>query len=176
MKTNYHDSQCYEMKQSSALLLTKMFGAEICIILLHLTFQKITLLSEIHPFFMENSSLGVLELIIFHFFNASWIFFLFLRWNTTEYVITPKEILLFEGIFSKKSTSYDIRGIQSTEISQNIFGRFLRYGTTVLENPLLKSNIALKNISNPEFYVSVIEKYHTKAISKAPLMNVFPSK
>ncbi|MCF7847117.1 MAG: PH domain-containing protein [Candidatus Gracilibacteria bacterium] len=174
MKTDYPNTQCFEIKQSTLRLLLKILLLEICIVLLHLLVQNITRLPEVHQQFMEHSSWGIFELAFFHLLNTAGIFILFVRWHTTQYFITPKEILIFRGIFSKKTSRYDIRGIQSAEVSQSLVGRLFNYGTLQVENPLLKTNVTLKNIAKPQFYISALERYRQKALQEMPLTNVIP--
>lgn len=161
----------HEIRQSIAILILKILGIQAVIALSDFLIGKLFIQLGLHELYMSTW-----DFFFSHLLSTIWLLYIIIKWTSTYYVINSDEISVTTGIIRKKKSSYDIRGIQSCETSQGIWGRIFGYGTIHLENPLLKSDIFLRNISHPHQYATIIDKSHKRAIKTSPLTDVMIKK
>jgi len=119
-------------------------------IIIQLTFGGISLIDNtIHP-----SLLFVITLTI----ESMVLVCVFLKWAYTFYEVNDKHIIKHQGIFSKRRITHTLENIQTVEVEQNIFGLLLHFGNIRCDNPLIKNDITLNIISDPQKYVAIIRK------------------
>jgi uncharacterized membrane protein YdbT with pleckstrin-like domain len=162
-KTLYY----HEIRQSLFILIFQISGVQIIAAIIDFFLIKLSFVFGLHDVYMSSW-----EFILSHLFNTVWLLWVIIKWASTYYVINYKEISITKGVIRKKKCSYDIRGIQSSSVTQGLLGRIFNYGTIHLENPLLKSDVFLKNIYSPNSYINIIEQAHKNAVKTSPLTDV----
>ena len=156
---NSNQSYSYTVRQSHVLLITRIITAEIIIMLLHYFLRFI--LDQI--FLSLNTKLPLLvitiEVILIQILNLYILLVAILTWLNKHYIFNPKEVIIKIGIVSTKSTTYEIANLQSMSISQNFIQRIFNFGTIKLFNPVLKEEIYITNIPDPQKYGEIIQQY-----------------
>jgi uncharacterized membrane protein YdbT with pleckstrin-like domain len=97
-----------------------------------------------------------------------------LTWLNRFYIISEEAISKTTGLLVRRTMTFDVSSIASVKVRQSIFGQVLNYGDVILENPLTKTDLTIKNINNPYIQASTIEKQRLLEISKNPHKKVVP--
>lgn len=103
--------------------------------------------------------------------GAMWII---LTWLNRYYIVSEEAISKTRGILFRRTRTFDLGSIASVKVSQSIFGQILNYGDVILENPLTKKDLTIKDVQAPYSQASLIEKQRLKEISKSPNKKVVP--
>lgn len=92
----------------------------------------------------------------------------FLRWHREIYTIEPGSITHQKGVFFKKQETRSLRREMSVKPSSGLLAKLLHYGTVSIYDPASqgtglypasRTTIAISNISTPQKYVKVIERF-----------------
>lgn len=110
--------------------------------------------SNIYAFLL--SKFGMLSLSFFA--EAVLLSVLFWQWLSRTYEIRDVEIVRRKGIFLRTIKSHSLRGVQSVTVRQGVLGALFSFGNIILENPLLKREVVLRHIPDPEYYASVLRE------------------
>jgi len=148
----------YIMRQSPVFLVTRIVGVEVLMLITHFVLrysleQIFTLLS--FPFSVQAL---FVEAVIIQIVNLYFLVVVVLSWVNEYYILNPKEVVIKKGIVSSRSTTYEFANLQSMTIRQSFWGRILNYGTIKLYNPVLRADVYLTNISNPEKAGTIIQQ------------------
>jgi len=124
-----------------------------------------------YSFVIKSSNYSI---FILGFLNLIVLIWLFALWFNTYYIISEEGISKTEGVIFKRTRTFDISSVSSVQVTQSVLGRILKYGSIVLENPLTKQDLILKNVNDPYLQTSLIEKQRLNEISKNPSKKVVP--
>jgi len=160
------------IKQGVIILVFKIIGIELVMLLLHFLMGKAIVLFNIHGVSVWGINIETWELAIFHIINTSWLLWVILRWMAVHYTINNIEISISTGILSKYTRSYDIRWIQEVRVQKSFLWRILWYGSVKLYNPMLWSDISLKNIQNPDMCAKLIREEINSSTNDQRIDNV----
>lgn len=81
---------------------------------------------------------------------------IFLQWAYTTYEIKVDELVFRKGIIRRKRTIHSLKNIQSVEVEQGFLGLLFQYGNIRLYNPLLKEEINMRSVTDPEKYAHAL--------------------
>lgn len=81
---------------------------------------------------------------------------IFLQWAYTTFEIKTHELVFRKGIFYRKRTIHSLKNIQSVEVEQGFLGLLFQYGSIRLYNPLLKEEIYMRSVTDPEKYAHAL--------------------
>jgi len=149
----------YVLRQSIVVLVTNLLVAE-CIVGITSLILRIPIKNfgdQIDTIYSSENLYLIVSGVV-QLFNVGLIIFLTLKWSSTQYIIKPKDLILQTGILKIKETVYSAERIESTNVSQGIWSRIWNYGNVRIFNPLLKTDLILRKISNPYFYAEIINK------------------
>ena len=88
------------------------------------------------------------------------VLYIVLNWLYEFYITQPSGIIVRRGIIFSKEIQYSLGAIQSIGVQQGILGRIFNFGTVILYNPVLKSDLKLEFIHNPYGEAQFIQKIH----------------
>ncbi len=96
---------------------------------------------------------------------------LFLRWSAVRYDIKDDELVHARGILWRQRHIHSLKDVQTVFVSQGILGRIFSFGTITLHNPLLRGEITLRHIADPERSADVLRSVlrHVKHDNIVPL-------
>ena len=100
-------------------------------------------------------SLAVLGLL--QVANTVYLIFLIAQWMNDQYIITPDEVIIKKGIYSKGEHAIQFDTIKSADIQQNIFSRQLGYGTIILRSIIGSNPIFLEDVPEPQKYIHLFD-------------------
>lgn len=86
------------------------------------------------------------------------LFVLFWQWLSRTYEIRDLEIIRRKGIVLRTVTSHSLRGVQAVIVQQGVFGSLFSFGNIILESPLLKREVVLRHVPDPEYYATVLRE------------------
>lgn len=151
------------LRQSTSLLILKIFFVEFLLAVLHSSVKFVLIdsawITEIEPSFILSSGL----FLFFQLLNFYFIITIVIAWAQESYSLKATEVVVQNGIFSKQVNTYELANLQSIKLEQGLLGRMLNYGTVRLYDPTLQYDIYLKNISNPSYYIELIKTQKKKA-------------
>jgi len=153
----------YVLRQSIVVLVTNLLVAE-CIVGLIVLILRM-LIENFGDQIDTIYSSGILYIIVsgmVQLFNVGLIIFLTLKWSSTKYIIKPKNLILQIGILTIKEIVYSTEGIESISVSQGIWSRIWNYGSVTMYNPLLKTDVIFRKITDPYFYAEVFNSQQSK--------------
>lgn len=81
---------------------------------------------------------------------------IFLQWAYTIFEIKTHELVFRKGIIHRRRTIHSLKNIQSVEVDQGFFGLLFHYGDIRLYNPLLKEEVYMRSVSDPEKYAHAL--------------------
>lgn len=81
---------------------------------------------------------------------------IFLQWAYTTFEIKAHELIFRKGIIRRRRTIHSLKNIQSVEVEQGFPGLLFQYGNIRLYNPLLKEEIYMRSITDPEKYAHAL--------------------
>ncbi|MDO8497145.1 MAG: putative DNA binding domain-containing protein [bacterium] len=96
-------------------------------------------------------------IIVFSFFQLTYISILFLNWYFSHYEIMEKEIIKKSGLLFRRRKSVSMFEVASVELYQSPLGRMMHHATIILEHNNGRVT-KIKNISNYDEYVHVIKQ------------------
>jgi hypothetical protein len=148
----------YVLRQSTFFLIFRVLGVEVLMLTSHFflryLIEQITTLFSF-PFSIETL---IVEAFSVQLINLYFLIVVVLSWVNEYYILNPKEVIIKKGILSSRSTTYEFANLQSMTIRQSFWGRILNYGTIKLYNPVLRADVYLTNIPNPEKAGLVIQR------------------
>ena len=83
----------------------------------------------------------------------------FLRWYFESYAIQPGAVTHAKGVLFKKKKISPLRPGMSITSSSGYIGKVFHYGAVVINDPVFQTSIKLSNVSTPQRYTKIIEKY-----------------
>jgi uncharacterized membrane protein YdbT with pleckstrin-like domain len=89
-----------------------------------------------------------------------------LNWERTSFFITPSEVVIRRGVIELKEKVYPYSDIESIELSQDVLGKVLNYGSVYFYSQKAKEEIGITNIGRPHDYLEVLEKFKQNQASK----------
>lgn len=143
------------IRHSPVILLYRMLGITLGISLLYAVYGVI------------QSSVGGVSLVdntispILLFFTtiaieAVALIILVLQWSYTTYNIRDTELLFKKGILHKRCKVHALSNVQTVDYTQSFLGLLFNYGTIRLYNPLLKEEIFMPSVPDPEKYAHIL--------------------
>lgn len=149
----------YTIHQTSFLLILRLILTEIIIMMA--TYSIRVLLNQITEYLNWQLPLFIItsEVIILQIINLYLIINIVLQWINLTYTFNPKEVIIRQGVFSTNSVTYEFANLQSMTIVQNIIQKIFNYGTIKLFNPVLKEDVYLIDIPDPNKYANIIQQY-----------------
>lgn len=80
------------------------------------------------------------------------------NWRHNYYEVTPGRIYFWRReVFSNNYITYRTDSAGSAKLVQDFIGKVINCGTIVVQGPLLREPIFIRNIPNPSYYKEVIE-------------------
>ena len=70
----------------------------------------------------------------------------YLRWLTTQYVVTSKRVVIRKGILSREGRDVPLSRINDVSFSHNFFERMLRCGTITVESAGERGQVILTDV------------------------------
>ncbi|MBD3329158.1 hypothetical protein GF357_01550 [Candidatus Dojkabacteria bacterium] len=108
---------------------------------------------------LDSSLLALLLFITFILLNIIVLPIMRFNWRHHYYEVTPGRIYYWRReVFSNNYVTYRTDSAGSAKLVQDIIGKILNCGTIVVQGPLLKDEIFIRNIPNPSYYKEVIEE------------------
>jgi len=146
------------MRQSPVFLVSRIIVVEFVILITHFVLRYT--LEQILTWFSFPFSVQALfiEAVIIQVINLYFLVVVVLSWVNEYYILNPKEVVIKKGIISSRSTTYEFANLQSMTVRQSFWGRIFNYGTIKLYNPVLRADVYLTNISNPEKAGAIIQR------------------
>ncbi|MBM3257237.1 MAG: hypothetical protein FJY98_02820 [Candidatus Liptonbacteria bacterium] len=83
----------------------------------------------------------------------------FLSWYYESYLVTPRMISHYKGVFFKKSRNVPMRELSSVSSSASPLGKFLHYGSIYLHSNSSVISLVLPDISYPKKYLDLITEF-----------------
>lgn len=144
----------HHIRQTVVIPILKLVMIEVIITLISFLtrFLSFNYLGEI-----LNNLILIVEILVIQIFNLYLILNVIFSWLSIEYILRNDEIVIREGLIKIKETTYEIANLQSMSINQSLFGRIFNFGTIRLFNPVLKEEIFLEDIPNPNLYGAIIQ-------------------
>lgn len=146
------------MRQSPVFLVSRIITVEVLILIVHFalryTLEQVFILLGF-PFSVQTL---FIEAVIIQIVNLYFLVVVVLSWVNEYYILNPKEVVIKKGILSSRSTTYEFANLQSMTVRQSFWGRIFNYGTIKLYNPVLRADVYLTNISNPEKAGAIIQQ------------------
>ena len=90
--------------------------------------------------------------------SAVWVIGRFLRWNTTNFVLTSDRLIYRTGVLAKKGVEIPLERVNTVFFNQSIFERMLRAGDLVIESAGERGQQSFSNISQPSHVTNEIYK------------------
>lgn len=86
--------------------------------------------------------------------------FLALSWYAEKYTVTPKQVIISQGLLIIDRDVYNISNIESVKLKVRFWGRIFGFGTLRMYAPTLKEEIWMKHIplSQAQRYVELIQE------------------
>ena len=117
------------------------------------------------PFFQ------VVELDVFMFFTIALIIILstlilLVRWSFERYELRGGEIIHRKGVIFVRVEQYSLENVETITYDQTLFGRVLKYGTIRLHSPLLKSEIKVPYMPDPDRVLMLLKSAIGKTAEK----------
>ncbi len=102
-------------------------------------------------------------ILIFLFIQSVKFFFglfILLKWFFHSYDITSEKIIIHQGIVFQQTRYFSLRKVETLRMNQGFWGRIFGFGTIHVELYIMaqKYDVCLTNISQPDRYLSIIEK------------------
>lgn len=82
--------------------------------------------------------------------SAVWLFIQYLRWSTTNFVITSDRIIFREGIVAKKGIEIPLERVNNIHFEQSVFERLLGAGDLLIESGGEAGQQRFTDIRRPE--------------------------
>lgn len=148
-------------RKSHIFLILKLLYLEIFIVGLYLIvripksifFSSFLNLSENQ--FLNVS--GVVYFIVLSIVEIILVLRITLGWSNEEFEIREESLVHRRGIFRLKQQTYTLKNLGSVNIYQGLVGKMLNYGNIVLTSPILKQDIVLSDIHNPQKILASLE-------------------
>lgn len=70
----------------------------------------------------------------------------FLRWRTTQFVLTDKRVVTREGILTRAGRDIPLNRVNDVSFTHNVFERMLRCGTLTVESAGERGQVVLEDI------------------------------
>ena len=93
-----------------------------------------------------------------------------LNWERTSFFITPSEIVIRRGVVELKEKVYTYGDIQSIELSQDVLGKILNYGSIYFYSQKTKEEIGITNIGRPHDCLEIIQKFKDSFGTRHPMI------
>lgn len=153
----------YPLRESTAVIIMRILGLQAVVGLSGI------LLVGLLVFLIEGAE-AVRQLptyllaimIILQLVNALFLTLIILNWSSTVYRITPNEIAIQSGIYNIRRSVYRTERIESVNVEQSFLGKLFNYGTIKFYNPVLKEDVNLANVPDPNVYSEVIKRTESK--------------
>lgn len=154
-----NESYSYTIRQTPVLLVLRVILSEFIIMVLHFTLRLT--IEYLLNYFQATISIPILtiEVILVQLLNLYLLLTVVLNWVNELYILNPKEIVIKKGAINTRSITYELANLQSMSITQNLLQKIFNFGTIKLFNPVLKGEIYITNIPNPNKYGEIIQKF-----------------
>lgn len=86
-----------------------------------------------------------------------------LRWLNEYYELQRDEIIVWNGVLTRKGRSYPYTNIQSISVDQDILGRLFNYGTVMIYVPALGQELHFEEVPKPYEFIEIIKNNIPKA-------------
>lgn len=101
--------------------------------------------------------MSITSLIASSIFQLALIAYITLDWTNHEYEIRDGAIIHRHGIFYRKEEIYSLRNLGSAVISQSLLGRLFNFGSIHAYSPILKQDVHMLLVHNPQDIVHHIQ-------------------
>lgn len=101
--------------------------------------------------------IGVVYFIALSIIELIFVLQITLDWSSEQFEIREQSLVHRKGIFRPKQQTYTLRNLGSANIYQGLVGKMLNYGTITITSPILKNDIVLPDIHNPQRIVTSLE-------------------
>ena len=105
---------------------------------------------------VDNSIHPIILFFITVFVEAVAMITIILQWAYTTFEMKAHELVFRKGVFRRKRTIHSLKNIQSVEVEQRFLGLLFQYGNIRLYNPLLKEEIYMRSVTDPEKYAHTL--------------------
>jgi len=154
-----NQSYSYVLHQAPFVLVSRIIVIELLIAMIHYSVR--ILLSQVSTYLNVTISVGFLtiEIVLLQLTNLYLVIVALLRWINTQYILNPKEVIIKTGVFTTKSVTYEFANLQSMTVTQSLIQKLFKFGTIKLFNPVLKEEIYLIDMPDPNKYASIIQQH-----------------
>lgn len=158
-QNNEHIQQSIHLRQSPVILVMRLITVELIIFILHSLFKVVIVQIEQYVGSDIYGMIGIVEIIVLQILNIGLILQIIFSWLNTTYIINPREVIFSTGFVSRVSTTYEFANLQSMNVSQSVWGRLFNFGSIRLFNPVLKEEVTLDLIPNPDQVGRFIQQF-----------------
>lgn len=151
---------CIKIRQSIIAIFVRVLNLELAILVTYYLVSR--LIDSDGILFLGGAILNIILLI-----------YIYLRWRSILYEVTPEGIYRFEGVFYKKQEAYDLKAFREIVVKQNLIQKILGYGNVKLINPLLSKHVWLKRIPRPSHYAAMVERYRIDEVTDTGATDTF---
>ncbi len=148
-------------RKSHIILILRLFVLELVLVTLYLIVRipKLIVLPSLNdsPTSQVFNYFGLLYFLLLSVIELLLVLQITLDWSNEQYEIRQESLVHRRGIFNLKEQNYTLRNLGSANIYQNFIGKLLNYGTVIISSPILKNDIVLADIHNPQKIVSFLE-------------------
>lgn len=100
---------------------------------------------------------GLIFFVVLSIIEMACVLQIVLDWSTEEFEIKEGSIVHRKGIFHLKQKTFTLRNLGSANIYQGLLGKIFNFGTIVITSPILKKDIVLPDIHNPQQILLLLE-------------------
>jgi uncharacterized membrane protein YdbT with pleckstrin-like domain len=79
-----------------------------------------------------------------------WSLWPYLRWRTTQFVLTNRRVILRTGVLSRTGRDIPLHRVNDVTFSHSLFERILRCGTLVVESGGERGQLSLRDVPQVE--------------------------
>lgn len=159
------DKYSFTIRHTPVLLVLKILAAELLIALVSFGVRLVLIYLDLNIAFFSFLSLYSIIIFLLQLLNIYLILFNVFWWVGEYYILNPKEVIMKRGIANTISVTYELANLQSMTIEQSFVERILGYGHIHLFNPVLKEEVILSSIQNPQKYADIIQQTTPDSLS-----------
>src|SRR5690606_38612242 len=98
---------------------------------------------------VDNNALNWLVIILI-VLSAAWLLVRYLRWATTNFVITSDRVIFRHGVIAKSGIEIPLERVNSVHFSQSIFERMIGAGDLLIESGAEGGQQRFTDVKNPD--------------------------
>lgn len=151
----------HHIRESIMLLVCKIFLAFLFLDGIYITALFILSINPWSQYYSPIFNSLIFGFLVKFLLHLSIIFYIVLRWATTVYYISERQIILHSGIIDVDEDIYELSHIRTVKLHQSILGKIFNYGTIVVTIAVsgYHENRTLSGISDPNKYEHILREH-----------------